>query len=139
MNSQLTFERRSWASNIDQFRFSLLILLAVMIPFDVGFVFIVLPTLSIVLLFVSDNFNIRSTIVHVTRLGFLMTLLFFVHGVWFLKWVAEQSSAGYVEKMLPMFLFPLMIFSTRITHERFLVIAKSFIWTVITSYMLSLM
>src|SRR5688572_1539192 len=99
-------------------KFVSLILLAIILAFKFPAAFIVLPLLSLFLTLIIDQFNFSLTIIRVSRKGYLLTILFGIHLLWFIQPIIETNSFTYVERTLPLLLFPLMISSTEIDQQK---------------------
>ena len=130
---------RSIFTSLEAVRFGLLIMLVVIFPFNFTTNFIVLPLLSLFLLVVKNRTNLSLKILGMSSKGLWLTVIFFIHFVWFAPYMFTTWSAGYIEKTLPFILFPLMISSTPLDKEKVKIISRFFIWAVLTSYILSLM
>lgn len=125
--------------SLEEFRFGLLVMLVVILPFHFTTNFIVLPLLSLFLVVVQNRKNFSLRIFSVSSKGLWLTLIFFIHLVWFAPNMFTTWSAGYIEKTLPFILFPLMISATPLDKEKATVIIRFFVTAVLTSYLLSLL
>jgi O-antigen ligase len=123
---------------LTQIQFLLIGLLAVILAFKFPAAFIVLPLLSFFLTLIINQYNFSLTILRVSKKGYLLTILFGIHFLWFLAVIVETKSFSYLERTLPFLLFPLMISSIRIDNQNLKTVLTAFIYAVILSYSLSL-
>jgi O-antigen ligase len=122
-----------------RFRFWLLVLLAFTVTLELSPAFIILPALSIVMVVVSDRFNLRLTATRVSSLGYFLTLIFLIHAAWFLPHIIRTGSTKYLERTLPYLLFPLMISTTPLDDAKLKKVLQFFIGSVVVSYVLSIL
>jgi O-antigen ligase len=124
--------------SLTQVRFLLIAVLASMLAFNFPAAFIVLPLLSLFLAAKINKYDFSLKTFRVSKKGYVLTILFGIHLLWFFLSIVESKSFSYLEKTLPFLLFPLMISSTLIDKEKLKIILMSFIYAVILSYSLSL-
>jgi O-antigen ligase len=124
--------------SLEVIRFGLLVMLAVILPFNFTTNFIVLPLLSLFLLIVANRTNFSFRIFRVSEKALWLCAIFLIHMLWFAPYIFKTWSFSYVEKALPFLLFPLMISSTPLEKEKIGVLVRFFIWAVLASYILSL-
>jgi O-antigen ligase len=137
-NSKLMEIQMTESMQFDKIRFALVMILPVCIILELSAAFTVLPALSMLLLAVADKFNLRITVARISGKGYLLTLIFIIHAIWFMWMVITTGSTKYLERTLPFLLFPLMISSTRINEERLKLLFRSFVAAVSASYLMSL-
>ncbi len=124
--------------SLNQTKVFLTLLLGVILPFDVPAIYI-LPLLSLFLTVVIREENLSLKSLRISKNGFFLTVLFAIHLMWFAPTILKSNSFSYLEKMLPLLLFPLMISSTRIDKQKLRTILAWFIYALVCSYMLSLL
>lgn len=118
-------------------KFSLVVLLGMAFAFDLPAIY-VLPLLSLFLTVVLSQQPVSIKTLRISNNGYLLTILFVIHLLWFVWGIIETKSFSYLEKTLPLLLFPLMISSTRLDKEKLRTILTTFIYTLIVSYVLTL-
>src|SRR5688572_16088112 len=104
--------------SLNQIQFLSLILLAIIPAFNFPAAFIALPLLSLLLTIIINKSNFSWNNLGVSRKGYLLTILFGIHLLWFFQSIIETNSFSYLEKTLPFLLFPLMISSTKINRQK---------------------
>jgi hypothetical protein len=104
--------------SLEVIRFGLLVMLAVILPFNFTTNFIVLPLLSLFLLIVANRTNFSFRIFRVSEKALWLCAIFLIHMLWFAPYIFKTWSFSYVEKALPFLLFPLMISSTPLEKEK---------------------
>lgn len=119
-------------------KFLSIILLAIILAFKFPAAFIALPLLSFFLTLSINKYDFSLAIFRFSRKGYLLTILFGIHLLWFIQSIVETNSFSYLERTLPFLLFPLMISSTEIDQQRLKSVFKGFIFGVLVSYSLSL-
>lgn len=131
------FGLKSSREHLNQTKFFLVLLLGVILAFNFPAIYI-LPLLSLFLTIVIRQEEFSFKIFRISKKGFFLTILFTIHLLWFTPVVLVTNSYSYLEKTLPLMLFPLMISSTRIDHQKLKLILTSFTYALIGSYLLSL-
>lgn len=124
-------------SVLQRTRFWLLVLLVISVTVELPVVFIVVPAVSIAMVIVADRFNFRIATARVSGLGYVLTLIFLIHAIWFLPHIVKTGSTKLLERALPYLLFPIMISSTPLKDHELRKLLKIFIWSVVVSYLLS--
>lgn len=125
--------------SLNQIKFLSLILLAIIPAFKFPAAFIALPLLSLLLTLIINNYNFSWDKFGVSRTGYLLTILFGIHLLWFFQSIIETNSFSYLERTLPFLLFPLMISSTEIDRQKLKIVFKGFTYGILVSYSLSLL
>ena len=115
----------------------LVVVLGMAFAFDLPAIY-VLPLLSLFLTVVLSQQPVSSKTLRISNNGYLLTILFVIHLLWFVRGIIETKSFSYLEKTLPFLLFPLMISSTRLDKEKLRTVLTTFIYTLIVSYVLTL-
>jgi len=121
-----------------QTKFFLSLFLGAVLPFNPPAIYI-LPLLSLFLTVVirEESFSLKS--LRISERGYMLTLLFGIHLLWFVPTIFESKSFSSLEKTLPLLVFPLMISSTRIDKQKLKLILTWFIYALICSYAFSLL
>lgn len=125
-------------ARLDKIRFLLIVVLSITVVLELPAAFIIIPSLSIVLLGFQERFFMRRIPFKVSGQAYFLVLIFVVHALWFLWMILSTGSTRYLERTLPFLLFPLMISSTPVDARRLSVIYKAFMISVGASYTMSL-
>lgn len=123
---------------LQKVRFWLLVFLSISITLELSPAFIVVPALSIVIVIMTDRFDLRTTASRISGVGYFLALIFLIHAVWFVPHIVKTGSTKYLERTLPYLLFPLMLSSMQLRDEEVRKVLKIFIWSVAVSYVMSI-
>lgn len=125
-------------SSVDKIQFGSVVLVSILLAFKVPSAFIALPSLVLILSFALNKFRLSWKSLHISKEGYLLTILFAIHGLWFIKSIVETGSFSYFEKTLPLLAFPLMMSSTSSDKTKLKSVYLFFAYGVLTSYTLSM-
>jgi len=137
--SRETSNGRSEALRFQKVRLILVILTGISVVLELSPAFIIIPSMSILLMMAEEKFNYRLILSRVSGKAYFLTLIFAIQALWFLPMILDTGSTRYVERTLPFLLYPLMISSTSINRAQLRVVIKSFVGAVAVSYLLSLL
>lgn len=119
-------------------QFGSVILLSILLAFKIPAASIALPSLVLLLCLSVNKFKLSLDSFGISRQGYLLTILFAIHLLWFIKSIIVTNSFSYFEKTLPLLAFPLMISSTSIDNTKLKSCYLYFASGVLVSYILSL-
>ena len=125
-------------SNIlNQTKFFLTLLLGATLAFELPAIYI-LPMVSLFLTVIISAEPLSFKLLRISGKGYFLSILFGIHLLWFVREIIETKSFSYLEKTLPLLLFPLMISSTQIDKKKLKIILVTFIYILLVSYALTL-
>jgi O-antigen ligase len=119
-------------------QFLLVTLLGISLSLKLPAAYIVLPLLSLAITLVKNRFRLSLSNIGISKKGYFLMILFLIHFLWFVPTVVETGSTSYLEKTLPLLLFPIIISSVDLDAYKTKALLKLFIYAVIVSYTLSL-